>query len=789
MIKTDMAIKNKINPIDLLETGRLYLDKGDFKSARNKFKLALMYNPRLASEVALLYERILENDPDSINARLSIADLHLYLGEVEGATQELEEILDLDPGRVEIYNILGRLYLKQGDIDSVINIIELAFKSGIKDTSLTEMLAGAYIEKGRIDDAISLYDGLVQINPKNKNYFRILGELKVRVGQFEAAAKSFYSMLDADNLSVSEVIHKLEEVKKKQPENIFVRVTLADAYSKGVDPAAAVAELEDILGLDAGRIDSVIAKFREMLDRYPDEPSTLKALGRALTSKGEYSEAVTEYRKLIRYNDQNIDDAIVGFKDILSKYPAQVHAHESLGDANLKLGRIEEAMYEYLEVLKESSLTSRAIIDKCLRSVKENPNMILIHQVLGRSYLLAGETALAIEEAEFMIYLNKNHAPAHEILGDAYMKTQNNAKAKDSYAAAMKLDPYNVTLHKKYENASSVLINDDISALKKRAEEDPWKLGIHLDIAKLFLLLGDFEKAVKELQLAVKDTARAPFAHNLLGISFIEMGRFDLAVIQFERALEIMPKELSDLSKAVKFNCAASYEAMGSISIAIAQYEALLSEDVEFSGVQDRVKSLGSISPDSQRNKYIAVMTERLGQKDLLGMCGRDSRHKEVGSDAFNVSFGQDHNQAGFEHFIKGRHKGAIEEFSLASQLDPKFCAAINNLAVMLFKEGQLEQAETRLKFAQSIDPGSAIIQNNLGVLYLLKKDIQAASDCLNKALELDPGLSVVYINLGDAMYLSGDAQNAISVWEKVKNYDPLSPIATRRLSYKTIIT
>jgi tetratricopeptide (TPR) repeat protein len=287
--------------------------------------------------------------------------------------------------------------------------------------------------------------------------------------------------------------------------------------------------------------------------------------------------------------------------------------------------------------------------------------------------------------------------------------------------------------------------------------------------------------------MAIKDTARAPFAHNLLGITFVEMGRFDLAVIQFERAMEIVPRELSDLSKAVRFNCGGAYESMGNIPAAIGQYEVLLSEDVDYKGVQERVKNLASINPDALRNKLIAAVLEDLGEISLIGMWGQDKRHNEISSETLNMSFGQEHNSAGFEHFIKGRFKGAIEEFSLAVQLDPKFCAALNNMAVMLMKEGSMEQAETRLKLALSLDPDSAVVHSNMGILYMIKKDHRSAADELNKAIELDPGLSAAYLNLGDASYLGGMAQEAISMWNKIRSHDPLAPIANRRLAYKTL--
>ncbi len=782
------AGKPGVSPDRLLEEGRQCLIKGQMKEARLKFRLALMYNMRLASKIAVYYEEILEKDSGDLNARLALADLHLYLGETDSAISELEEIIDIAPDRSDVYTMLGKLYIKQQDYDMAIRVIEAAFGAGIKDTGLSEMLAGVYVEKGRINDAITLYSNLLLQDAHNKNYLRVLGEMYGREGRITDAAKSFYSMLEEDVSLMNEVTYKLEEMKKKDANNVVIRELMADVFIKSLKPALAAGELDEILRIDQKQLDRVIKKFTQILDRYPDEPVTVKALAKAYTMKGAYSEAVLEYRKLMKYSNQFIQDSIEGFSDILARFPGQVHAHESMGDAYLRLGKTEDALSQYLDVLQLSDTAAKGIIDKCIKLSKENPNIILTHHVLGKAYLLSSNLPLAMEEAEFMLYLDRNYVAAHEIMGDAYMKQGNALKAQMSYAAAMTAEPYNIALHRKNENASLQVIRSDIENLKKRIDEDPWRLGSHLDIAKLYLMLREFDKGIKELQTAVKDAGRAPFAYNLLGSAFMELGRFDFASSQFEKALETLPRELGDLSKSLRFNLGASFEAMGDITRATKEYEGVLSEDVDFAGLQARIRNLTSINPDSLRNKFIAAVIERMGEKNMVGVWGADLRRAEPSHDTLNISFGQSHNDAGFEHFIRGRFKNAFEEFSLAVQLDPKFCSSLNNLAVALLREGELEGAATRLTFAASLDPGSAVLHNNMGVYHYLKKDYDSAIAEFNKALEIDPDLSAVYINLGDVMYMKGSAQNAISLWEKIKVNDPLSPLAARRLSYKTVI-
>lgn len=786
LLKKDLKKKPR-DPKILRNLARVLLFEKKYKEARSRYRIALLYNPRLLIGILLDFEAVLEERPDDISAMLLLADLFLYVGDVDSAIVELEEVLDLDPKRADVYNVLGRLCLKKQDFDEVIRILEQAMSLGLKDISITEMLAGTYIEKGRTLDAISLYKGLVNLAPGNKNYLRILGELFEREAKHDDAVRSYMSMLEDGVDLIQEVAYKLEGLAKKTPDNTFILESLADVYVKLINPGSAVLQCKRIFAIDRGKIDLVIKKYQDILYRFPDEPATLIALGEALIEKNELTAAAEKFRNLIKYSDDHLDDAIAGYRKVLDKYEGQALAHELLGDAYYRKGQVEESLGEYLRTLRLDPTSGKSITSKCKQLIKLSPNMILAHHVLGEAYIVCGEFKSAAEEAEFMIYIDKNYPPAYVILGDGYMGLGNIMKAIESYSTAIQLDPYNTMIHEKNKKAHMVSFDDEVKSIKKRIEESSWKLGLHLDLAKVYILKRDFEEGLKELQAAAKDNSRAPFAYNTLGLIFMEEGRFDLAAMQFEKSLGMIPKELQDFAKVVRFNLGSAYEAIGAVNEAVGEYEKILQEDIDFGTLQGRIKLLGNCGPSSLRNKSIAVVISQLGSKDIFGLWGIDFRPMEITREALNISFGQDHNNFGFEHYIKGRYRAAEEEFELAIQLDPDFHPALNNLAAMYFKSGRLEQAETRLGSALSIDPNFAVLHNNEGVLNYLKGDHKKAIENLEKAIEINPNLSSAYINLGDVYYLQDKCEQAISIWKKIKDFDPLSSVAKRRLAFRVI--
>jgi len=227
----------------------------------------------------------------------------------------------------------------------------------------------------------------------------------------------------------------------------------------------------------------------------------------------------------------------------------------------------------------------------------------------------------------------------------------------------------------------------------------------------------------------------------------------------------------------------------GRISEAISVYESVVQRDISFGNLKERIIYLSSSHPASLRNKMLIGVISSLEEKYLLGMWARDGRKVETdeGKSLLNLSFSQSHNQKGFDHYLKGTFKSALEEFSLAEKLDERFPAAINNHSMVLLKEGKVGAAEAKLLRAIDEDPRSATLYNNFGLIKYFKGDLKMAELNFRRALTLDHELNPVYINLGDVLYILGNAKQAISCWERIKEFDTLSDFAKRRLMYMAV--
>ncbi len=767
---------------EMKETAKGSLASGEYVRARDEYRIALLENPRIMPEIILDYERALESSEGDVGLRLSLADFYLKVGDAESLLMELEEILDINPKIPQIYNILGQILMKRGAIGETITLLERALKENIKDTSLTEMLAGAYLERGDISKSILLYEEILGRGGDNKKTLRVMGDLYGRVGKNLESASAYLKLFDADPSTYGEVVHKLSGLVSGDDAPV-IRERLAEVYLKGRDPERAVGEYKQIFKREKHRIKESITKYRSALETFPGHPGLQMALSDALIETGSYTEAAHELAKLSKMGGEFLKDAVQGYLKIIKKYPDNVLAHHFLGDAYLMEGRHEDALAEYRVVLSMDGREADNISKKCRDILKVRPDLSPLHLTLGEIHLIKKEFKKAVAEGDDVLSMEPENVDAFILLGDGFRGEGLFIKSLDSYRTAMSHDPYNISVHKKIEETRRMEIDEEVRSLKDRIKEDPWRKSLHLDLAKLCQETMDWEGTAKEIQEALRDQARAPFAYNLFGIALKEQGKWELAASQFAKALETLPKELGDVEKNVLFNLATAYEASGRIDEAIKTCESIREKDVSFADIESKIKSLMAVNPKAVRNKMFAVVLQNFSSGIFLEMWGRDSRQVSMRhAEDLGISFAQTHNDKGFDYMAKGLYKSAEEEFLLASSLDARLPSSLNNLAVIYAHQGRLDDAGMKLSAALEADPKSAIIHNNIGVIAYLKGDFKGAEVALLRALSLDPELACANINLGDAYYAQGNARRAITHWERVKNFSIVSELAQRRL-------
>ena len=102
---------------------------------------------------------------------------------------------------------------------------------------------------------------------------------------------------------------------------------------------------------------------------------------------------------------------------------------------------------------------------------------------------------------------------------------------------------------------------------------------------------------------------------------------------------------------------------------------------------------------------------------------------------------------------------------------------ARSNLAIVLWKKGQLDQAVTMLKEVIANYKTTAIY-GSLGYLLIEQGDLEEALQFNLEALEYNPDNTIILDNLGHLYYLRGEMDKAGEIFEKLKEKNPHFPEA-----------
>jgi Flp pilus assembly protein TadD len=127
---------------------------------------------------------------------------------------------------------------------------------------------------------------------------------------------------------------------------------------------------------------------------------------------------------------------------------------------------------------------------------------------------------------------------------------------------------------------------------------------------------------------------------------------------------------------------------------------------------------------------------------------------------------------------------GAIEHFQKAIDIQPGFAEAHNNLGIVLFQKGQVDEAITHFQKALVIQPNNEEIYNNFGNALLGKGKVDGAIRCFQKAVEIAPDFAGAQENLGMILSQKGQVDEAIVHYQKAVAIQPVNAEFQYNLGY-----
>lgn len=294
---------------------------------------------------AVPLRKIIAQYPMEVEAYLSLGYLLRGEGQHEEAVSVLKQSLVIDPEARDVYNALGLIYLDLHRYDEAIAAHQRYVQLAPAEPNAYDSLGMSYQCAGRYAEALNAYDRALGLRPDNYVANIHLGNAYVQLGRYQAALGQFrrlipiasdefsraraYGSIAETYLRKRDLRHAaaaarmelrsekhhvwnsmvvaLEQGDKRAADQLRKRIFEWPFTHRGQSfPARLTHYWQGYLALKDGRPAEAIEKFKEALHRPPVfwmiDPLE-DCLANALLETGQLDEAISEYERILRLNE------------------------------------------------------------------------------------------------------------------------------------------------------------------------------------------------------------------------------------------------------------------------------------------------------------------------------------------------------------------------------------------------------------------------------------------------------------------------------------------------------
>jgi tetratricopeptide (TPR) repeat protein len=366
-------------------------------------------------------------------------------------------------------------------------------------------------------------------------------------------------------------IEELKSVYLRQPNNTTALYALGHCYERLGKEAEAVEFYQDCLKFKNylqlprqrlaaiyfknGQLEKTIAEYELLRSEYPDDLSTLLALGHLYITGAKYVKAIETFNTAILIHPDNFHAE----DDCLDQLIADGQLHEAAEQLeNLLEAQSDRAdlLVKYADVLSMLGATTEAV-SRYEDAIRICPGFLDATIKLGTHYLQIHNECLAAQQFNRAVDINDQIVDAYIGLAIAQKLAGNASGALVTLSLAAAIDANSsllfaetATLQFKtdfaeksafrneddsislIENDSINLIEDVIGAHQQQIAHRPQNPDLHYRLGVLMMSIGRMDEAVKLLQTALELNPTYARARSKLAVCLFETGRRQDAIEQ-----------------------------------------------------------------------------------------------------------------------------------------------------------------------------------------------------------------------------------------------------------------
>jgi tetratricopeptide (TPR) repeat protein len=292
--------------------------------------------------------------------------------------------------------------------------------------------------------------------------------------------------------------------------------------------------------LQLGKFQEAIAELQAMQSQTPPPKGLVHELGVAYYKKGDYANAISNFRKALEENAEDSEaiqllglslylggkpsEAIPYLQKVQSWYPrANVDASYILGIAYIQTKQYPQARQAFAKMFGVPPDSAPAYLfcarmllrmdfapvaeEFALKAISLDSKLPMAHYLLGELYLYQSKIDLAISHLQQEMAVNPGYANVYYKLADAYTRVQ------------------------KFDDAERLL--------QRSIWLDASSTGPYILLGKVLQKKGEPELAARALQRAISMDPGNPMPHQLLGQAYRSLGQTADAERELKQAEEL----------------------------------------------------------------------------------------------------------------------------------------------------------------------------------------------------------------------------------------------------------
>lgn len=547
-------------------------------------------------------------------------------------------------------------------------------------------------------------------------------------------------------------IIELKNALQKEPNSGEARYLLGIALYESGDPGAAEIELRKALavGFDRARVQPALievlaetAQFDKVLKEAMPEDATgaeVKAalhafVGDAYLGTGKVLDAKAAYAKALAVDprsqggqlgvakinalERNLPQAQAIVDKVLAAAPQSLDALQLKADLLLAESKTPEAEKYFAKVIEYRPSAIKPYVSLVSLLVREKK--------LAEAAEWVGRLKKAVPNSPVSSYLDGLIAYAGGDLLRARESVRNAMKNWSDYQPAL-------LLAGTVEHDLGGFVQAE-EYLLKALELAPAEVSPRILLVSTYLRSGQIDKAKSELPTLLKRAPDEPRVWILAGETALRSGDAKKSLEYFEKAISLDPSNPAPRTR------------IGQVRLSTGDTERAL-QDLRSSAAAD----------PSHFDADVSLINYHLGKREIgKAQAAVDVLQKKQLKNPLT------HNLAGLVLLAKGDRAGARRAFERASELQPTFYPAAQNLATLDLQDKKPDDAEKRYKTILAIDPNHEnAMMALIGLKQLAGADWSDIEKDVDRVISANPGSARVRLAKVEMLARQGNVKGAL---------------------------